>query len=261
MNYTTVPRTTFITNFIALGLDTTYLKYHHSGFLTLQALVDEYAFELAGGDAEGRPVRAPATYAVGVPMPTPPYSQNIFYQAVGFLLGLVMTMCQLYPVAQLGKVVVEEKERRLRQTMRIMGCRAASSSVVARRPLCSSRSTRSSARGDLTLLRQHALLGAAALRDHLLHGVHLVGAAAERLLLERQARRHRAADRLLRGAAEVHLLRHQPLREDAREARLVAATAVGLLVCADILADYEYAQVGVSPANWTTATTRSCRAS
>ena len=42
-------------------------------------------------------VRAPATYAVGVPMPTAPYSQNIFYTAVGFLLGLVMTMCQLNP--------------------------------------------------------------------------------------------------------------------------------------------------------------------
>lgn len=105
--------------------------------------MDEYAFQLGGGDELGQPVRcgprhptlppaahrarlasqvrAPATYAVGVPMPTPPYSQNIFYTAVGFLLGLVMTMCQLYPVSQLGKVVVEEKESRLRQTMRIMG--------------------------------------------------------------------------------------------------------------------------------------------
>ena len=34
-----------------------------------------------------------------------------------------MTMCQLYPVSQLGKAVVEEKEGRLRQTMRIMGLR------------------------------------------------------------------------------------------------------------------------------------------
>ena len=34
-----------------------------------------------------------------------------------------MTMCQLYPVSQLGKAVVEEKEARLRQTMRIMGLR------------------------------------------------------------------------------------------------------------------------------------------
>ena len=36
-----------------------------------------------------------------------------------------MTMCQLYPVSQLGKAVVEEKEGRLRQTMRIMGLRPA----------------------------------------------------------------------------------------------------------------------------------------
>ena len=40
---------------------------------------------------------APATYAVGAPMPTPPYSQNIFYTAVGFLLGLVTTMALTLP--------------------------------------------------------------------------------------------------------------------------------------------------------------------
>ena len=42
-----VPSTNWVVAFIALGLDRRYQRYHLSGFLTLQQLVDEYAWELA----------------------------------------------------------------------------------------------------------------------------------------------------------------------------------------------------------------------
>ena len=65
------------------------------------------------------PYAPPSSYAVGAPMPTAAYSQNIFYLAVSAMLSLVLTMRQLF-LAVLTKAVVV-KELRLKQTMRIMG--------------------------------------------------------------------------------------------------------------------------------------------
>ena len=42
---------------------------------------------------------------------------------MGFLLGLAMVMATMYPMARLTKGVVEEKESRMREVMRIMGLR------------------------------------------------------------------------------------------------------------------------------------------
>ena len=47
-------------------------------------------------------------------------------QASGWLLGLVMTMCLLFPVGMLVMAVVDEKEHRLKQTLKISGLRHAS---------------------------------------------------------------------------------------------------------------------------------------
>jgi len=104
LNYSTVPNTNRITRWIARGLDTTYQRYHLSGFLSLQRLVDEYAFELAGTSGYPR-IAAPSTAVALAPMPTAPFSQNTFYYAVQFLLAIILTMCQLYPVSLLAKVV------------------------------------------------------------------------------------------------------------------------------------------------------------
>jgi len=120
LNYTTVPNTNLITNQIARGLDPSYQQYTTSGFLTLQRLVDAYAFELAAEHGALR-VPPPTQEALLTPFPTAAYEQNPFYLAVQFLLPLILTMCQLFPVALLIKSIVEEKELRLKQTMRIMG--------------------------------------------------------------------------------------------------------------------------------------------
>ena len=58
------------------------------------------------------PYSPPSSYIVGTPMPTAAYSQNIFYLAVSYMLSLVLTMCQLFPVSLLTKAVVVEKELR-----------------------------------------------------------------------------------------------------------------------------------------------------
>jgi ATP-binding cassette subfamily A (ABC1) protein 3 len=88
-----------------------------------QSLVDEYAFAAAAAEGAARPYTPPSSYVVGTPMPTGAFSQNLFYVAVSYMLSLVLTMCQLFPVSLLTKAVVVEKEMRLKQTMRIMGLR------------------------------------------------------------------------------------------------------------------------------------------
>ena len=50
-----------------------------------------------------------------MPMPTPAFEQNIFYTAVGYLLGLAISMGFLYPMSRLVKAVVEEKETRMKE--------------------------------------------------------------------------------------------------------------------------------------------------
>lgn len=76
---------------------------------------------MAEREGGGRRVSYPAGYFVAAPMPTASYRQNFFYQAVSYLLAIVLTLCQLFPTAMLTKAIVEEKETRLKQTMRIMG--------------------------------------------------------------------------------------------------------------------------------------------
>ena len=97
---------------------------HTPGFLTLQRVVDEFAFDLAADYGAAR-LPPPSGVAWLAPFPTAAYSQNPFYLAVQFLLPLILPLCQLFPVALLAKSVVEEKELRLAQTSHIMGAAAA----------------------------------------------------------------------------------------------------------------------------------------
>ena len=68
------------------GLDTRYTRYHLSGFLTLQQLVDEYAWELAANASANMSAapRPPTAALAGLPFPTAAYEQNVFYQASGY---------------------------------------------------------------------------------------------------------------------------------------------------------------------------------
>jgi hypothetical protein len=124
-NYTTLPNTNGVLNNPAIGINTDYQQYFFSGFLSLQRAVDAWVFDyvevpqnntLFPQHCTGAPPQA-----VLAPYPTFAYNQNPFYGSVGFLLGLVMVMSTLYPMSKLTKSIVEEKETKMRELMMIMG--------------------------------------------------------------------------------------------------------------------------------------------
>ncbi|CAM9602166.1 unnamed protein product [Ectocarpus fasciculatus] len=138
VNFTTVPNTNTVVDMIAIGLDPSFRSYYLSGFLTLQTTLDRFMFSRAlpaasspsgeerseeGSEEPSGDFACVAPDVVGVPFPTAAYDQNLFYAAVGYLLGLAMTMSTMYPLSRLVKGIVEEKESRVRETMRIMGLR------------------------------------------------------------------------------------------------------------------------------------------
>lgn len=98
LNYTTLPNTNEVVNWITIGLDTTYQRYYLSGFLSLQDVIDDWAFERINGiiNATENICRRPTT--ISMPFPTAPFDQNIFFLAVGFLLGLAMTSDLIYSI-------------------------------------------------------------------------------------------------------------------------------------------------------------------
>ncbi len=53
--------------------------------------------------------------------PTSEYEHNDFYDAVGPILGLLMSLSLVYPLSMLVRGLVEEREKRLKETMCIMG--------------------------------------------------------------------------------------------------------------------------------------------
>jgi hypothetical protein len=89
LNYTTVPNTNIILDWLAVGLDTHYERYYLSGFLSLQHTIDQWAYSytlppdaaIASSSASSDSCTPPNTIAM--PMPTAAFSQNIFFQAVG----------------------------------------------------------------------------------------------------------------------------------------------------------------------------------
>ncbi|CAN0378956.1 unnamed protein product, partial [Ectocarpus sp. 12 AP-2014] len=138
VNFTTVPNTNTVVDMIAIGLDPSFRSYYLSGFLTLQTTLDRFMFDRAlpaasspsgeerseeGSEETSGGFACVPPDVVGVPFPTAAYDQNLFYAAVGYLLGLAITMSTMYPLSRLVKGIVEEKESRVRETMRIMGLR------------------------------------------------------------------------------------------------------------------------------------------
>ncbi|CAE7426951.1 unnamed protein product, partial [Symbiodinium microadriaticum] len=91
-NYTTLPNTNQIVNWISIGLDTQYQSYFLSGFLTLQSTIDTWAFEytdafIAAAVSPSASTEAPRVCRkpnpVTMPFPTASFDQNLFYAAVG----------------------------------------------------------------------------------------------------------------------------------------------------------------------------------
>jgi ABC-type multidrug transport system fused ATPase/permease subunit len=127
-NYTTLPNTNQVIIDAVIGLNTEYQDYIFSGFLSLERAINAWAFEYTNAISSDSNPGAPASCTgppeiAMVPYPTAAYNQNPFYQQVGFLLGLAIVMSTMYPMSRLTKAVVEEKELRMREVMKIMGLR------------------------------------------------------------------------------------------------------------------------------------------
>lgn len=141
MNYTTIPNTAQVTNSATIGLSSLYMTYFFSGYLTLQKTINQYAFlqeasiRIADVDDNTTTVyddingtcmnvfpgfrENPDVWTM--PMPTAAYSQNFFYLMVGFLLGFTIVMAYLFPFARLIKSLVEEKETKMKEILLIAG--------------------------------------------------------------------------------------------------------------------------------------------
>lgn len=105
---------------MSIGLNTDYQRYYFSGYLTLQRTMNEFAISYFAPDESSCPSNMTSSIW-SMPMPTAAYSQNSFYLAVGYLLGLTIVMAYLYPTSRLIKSLVEEKETKVKETMFIMG--------------------------------------------------------------------------------------------------------------------------------------------
>ncbi|KAG5501449.1 hypothetical protein JKF63_03278 [Porcisia hertigi] len=97
------------------GLDTkSNFLYITSGYATLQTLVYNHYIT----SVLGQPTTKPLTYT---PMPTKAYSMSKFLSTAPTLVPLMLVLGFLYPVSQLTKRIVLEKELRIREAMLIMG--------------------------------------------------------------------------------------------------------------------------------------------
>eukprot|EP00759_Apiculatamorpha_spiralis_P008789 PhF_6_TR15659/c0_g1_i1/m.24334 len=113
VNRTRLPLTTDTRQFFAGGLGfRPYSMYWASGFTTIQQ-------ELHGAMLKSRGI-SPIPLAA-TPMPTDSYKDSEFLTAAGSLVPFLVVLGFMYPVAQLVKRLVEEKELRIREGMMIMG--------------------------------------------------------------------------------------------------------------------------------------------
>ena len=152
MNYTALPSTSTIISKFQLGLDESFKRYYFSGFLTIQNMIDEAVLiASAHNDYDPYPPYPPrpalfynttsspllpssmhtlppnnsqfisTINLTTTPMPTSAYQGSNFYSNIGPVISLCLAMCMLFPVSRLIKGIVEEKESRTKETMKMMG--------------------------------------------------------------------------------------------------------------------------------------------
>lgn len=93
-------------------------RLYYGGFLALQNYVDSWAV----GNLSGNMTAAQLNNGVGLfPFPTPKYRADGFAGIVGGLLPFLFVLAFIFPVNRLVKVLVEEKELRIKEGLRMMG--------------------------------------------------------------------------------------------------------------------------------------------
>mmetsp|Transcript_38950 Transcript_38950/g.120373 ORF Transcript_38950/g.120373 Transcript_38950/m.120373 type:complete len:955 (-) Transcript_38950:399-3263(-) len=118
--------TTAITfeKFTSQGLGELNLQnWHTGGLLAVQQAVATFYHTTVLGQTTASQGNATSAMREAATAPTPfiSYVNNQFYIAVGDSISLIVTLAFLFPVSQLTKRIVVEKELRLREAMMIMG--------------------------------------------------------------------------------------------------------------------------------------------
>ena len=134
MNYSVIPSTKRLNKRFGKGYDDTYQRYFLSGFLTLQLAIENAIVNVIGNSGAFAPslgggggfrnqssMRGDFGNLMTAPMPVSSAYNNPFYDASGPFVGLVLCMSLLYPVSRLIKHLVEDKESRMKETLKMMG--------------------------------------------------------------------------------------------------------------------------------------------
>jgi len=131
MNYSVVPSTKRTSLRFPRGYDDTYTRYYLSGYLSIQLAVEQAIVALAeergiivpptSVGANTSAVRASFGELLTAPMPIQSTYSNPFYDSSGPFVGLVLCMSLLFPVSRLIKNLVEDKESRMKETLKMMG--------------------------------------------------------------------------------------------------------------------------------------------
>ncbi|KNC77159.1 hypothetical protein, variant, partial [Sphaeroforma arctica JP610] len=92
-------------------------RYQQLGFVMIQNMVDQAIIQQKSG------LPLVPIQVIQQPAPYPAYTEDDFARGLGFFLPLFTVFSFLYPCAMITKNLVMEKELRLREAQRLMGCK------------------------------------------------------------------------------------------------------------------------------------------
>ena len=101
--------------------DDTWTQYINNGNAFLQQFMDTYILHQSTGNTNQLNTTLNARQLTAIPFPTPPYVVDNFASAVGAFLGLLFIVIFQWPVTRVIKLVVEEKETRIKEGLKMMG--------------------------------------------------------------------------------------------------------------------------------------------
>lgn len=113
-NLSAVPSTRRMVNNLIVGFsNSSYTKYLKEGYMIMQYVTDSYI--LGGFDKAG------LKNTQFVPFPVPSYTSDKFASYLQGVLGLFLLIFYMWPFSRLVRNIVEEKEQRIKEGMKIMG--------------------------------------------------------------------------------------------------------------------------------------------
>jgi len=105
-----------------------WYRYHNKGFFLLQSLTDLFILNTTGAvTLSPAPTVEEVEKLLQVqiqPFPNPAYQKDLFATFVGEYIGMFFTLTFIWPVTRIVASIVEEKELKIKEGMKIMGLRS-----------------------------------------------------------------------------------------------------------------------------------------